>query len=642
MSFQNTDQAETPASLLEKATAVARKSLNEALDYINAALVLAEKDNHPEQIDEALAFRAQVHAQLRMYEAGLEDAQRALEGYTQRGNERGRASVLNTLAIIKENAGEYTESFSLQIECLQILRRLAIPEAIAQVASNIGLTCSYIGDWTQALEFYKESLAEWDKLPDQPGKGLLLINLGFAHASLSQYETAESHYREALKVLGDDPLRTCLVHVNLAQTFLERGKLDAAREHARNAWELSQQQEDPVKRGHALHCLGSVQAAIGDTRAARESFDQALKIYSAVPIPRGRAIVLRAIAGLVENEPEAALELLAEARDMAIKSGLKPILIDILGDFNRLHKQQGNWEEAHRFLEEKVQAEKAVNAEISQLKMETLQMDMKLRQSQRETELERLRSTQLSDALMDLEQQKKRAEEENRQKSEILHFAAHDLRNLLNGITGTAELINLDRAEIEHLPHICELVDMMCGAVAKLQHTLQNVLKAAAAESGQVELTREPVALESLLTESVNAWLKAASAKSQSIQRLPGDAALQLSIDRNRIRDCLDNLISNAIKYSPHSATIRTGIEADDQTVSFFVADEGPGLTDEDKRRAGRLFQKLSAQPTGNESSIGVGLAVVKGYAELHGGRMEIESPPEGGSIFRVVLPVDP
>lgn len=635
------DLSDSFDTLLEKAIAHSRTSLREALELVNKALALAEQANDADQVDKGLSFRAQLHAQLGRRAEGIADAERALAGFRARGNDRGQASVLNTLAIIQEHSGHYAESFSLQSQSLEILRRFDEPAALAQVASNLGLTCTYLGDWNQALHFYKESLEAWEQLPPQTGKAILLVNLGFAHASLHEYGFAESYYREALDIFGDDdPLHTSLVYTNLAKARMENGDLEEAARLAEIARAQSEQQDDPTRRAHALDCMGSILAAKGDLKGSRTAFEQALSIYQELENRRGCAIVLIALARLTRDEPGKATRLLQEAEEMAHQSGLKPIQIDILGHFHELCKQRGAWEEACNYLERKIEAEKALLKEHTDLRLKTLRMDLKLEQSQRETELERLRSNELAEALADLEEQKRLAEEESRQKSEILHFAAHDLRNLLWGILGPAELIDSERESLTGFPEILDLVDSMNRSAHILQETLHNVLTAAAAESGEVRLTRKQVDAGSLVREAVAHWTAAAGAKQQAIERLENDANLVVFIDRSRILDCLHNLVSNAIKYSPPGSTIRVGIERSTDSIRFFVADQGPGLSEEDRQRAGRLFQRLSAKPTADERSIGVGLAVVKRFSELHGGRMEIECPPDGGSIFRIALPI--
>ena len=629
-------------SLLEQARESMQNSVRSALPLATQALAQARRKADNPLVDDILAFRAQVWSLLKEGDCGLADAEEALEGYLIRGNERGQASVMNTLAIIKESTGHFTEAFRLKIECLKIVRKLDLPQGIAHVASNLGLSCTYVGDWDQALEFYQESLAAWVRLPPQEGKGHLLVNLGFAHASTHNWAEAEECYREALEIYGKkDPLHTSLVYANLARCHLDSGKIEEATVCSGIALELSEQQDDPAKKAHALNGQGAVLVKVGDLKGAEQAFSKALEIYASIPMPRGQAIALRELALLASQTPEKAATLLSEAQELAQKSGLKPVLVDILGDFHELCLKHEHWEKACHYLREKTQTEKALLKDSTALKLITLQMGMKLTQSQRETELERSRTIELTKALEDLQCEKKRAEEENRQKSEILNFAAHDLRNLLWGILGPAALIDSEREKIKDHPEIMDLVDAMMTSSQRLQETLHNVLNAAATESCSIQLSKQPTPLQPVLAKALDHWRASATAKDQSLHLQPGHEQLFAHVDPARISDCLHNLISNAIKYSPKRSSIQTGIQVTEKEIAFFVADEGPGLTEDDRRQMGRLFQRLSAKPTGNEVSMGVGLAIVKRFAELHGGRLEVNCPPAGGSVFRLVLPVD-
>jgi signal transduction histidine kinase len=110
--------------------------------------------------------------------------------------------------------------------------------------------------------------------------------------------------------------------------------------------------------------------------------------------------------------------------------------------------------------------------------------------------------------------------------------------------------------------------------------------------------------------------------------------------DTDRIREAIDNLISNAIKYSPIGGKIGVvvGHEGGDTTIR--VSDEGAGLSPEDLGRLFGRFQRLSAKPTAGESSTGLGLSIVKRIIDMHGGEVTAESEGPGkGSTFTITLP---
>jgi signal transduction histidine kinase len=144
---------------------------------------------------------------------------------------------------------------------------------------------------------------------------------------------------------------------------------------------------------------------------------------------------------------------------------------------------------------------------------------------------------------------------------------------------------------------------------------------------------------------SVEAYQEAFEEKKQTIvTNTPQSLIIQG--DEARLRQIVDNLLSNAMKYSPEGGQIAVSIKTSraghpntSQCVELSVTDSGQGFTDEDKTRLFGMFQRLSAQPTGGESSSGVGLASVKHLVELHGGTITLESTPGQGSTFIVRLP---
>ena len=103
----------------------------------------------------------------------------------------------------------------------------------------------------------------------------------------------------------------------------------------------------------------------------------------------------------------------------------------------------------------------------------------------------------------------------------------------------------------------------------------------------------------------------------------------------------MDNLISNAVKYSPFEETIEVAIKTNSDSVIFEVQDAGPGLTQDDLKKVFGKFQKLSASPTGDESSSGLGLSIVKRIIELHNGKVGVESEEGKGAKFSFELPLN-
>jgi signal transduction histidine kinase len=129
----------------------------------------------------------------------------------------------------------------------------------------------------------------------------------------------------------------------------------------------------------------------------------------------------------------------------------------------------------------------------------------------------------------------------------------------------------------------------------------------------------------------------------------PKNATTMVLADRLAVEQIIDNIISNAVKYSPHGKNVWVSVEERTMTLKanenmknaivFAVRDEGPGLSEEDKGKLFSKFSRLSAQPTGGEHSTGLGLSIVKKMVELMNGKVWCESELGKGATFLVALP---
>ncbi|MFN3394359.1 MAG: sensor histidine kinase, partial [Candidatus Thermochlorobacter sp.] len=182
----------------------------------------------------------------------------------------------------------------------------------------------------------------------------------------------------------------------------------------------------------------------------------------------------------------------------------------------------------------------------------------------------------------------------------------------------------------------------------------------AAQEAGKTQLQKSFINLSEVIESVLHENLPNAQAKSQTLH-LFVEPHIMAEVDAAKIRQVLDNLVSNAIKYSPFgkAITIRCEKRLDSHTEDFrhepasqpahtsqskvliSVQDEGQGLSEDDLKRLFLKFQRLSARPTGGESSTGLGLSIAKHFVELHGGKIWAESAGKGkGATFFVELPI--
>ncbi|MCE1229954.1 MAG: response regulator [Firmicutes bacterium] len=226
-------------------------------------------------------------------------------------------------------------------------------------------------------------------------------------------------------------------------------------------------------------------------------------------------------------------------------------------------------------------------------------------------------------------------------KSRFLGIAAHDLKNPMTTILVLAQQLEESLDQPAPIETRRKQLNRIQEAVKKMLSIIQAQLDSAASESGQVDLCLAPTDLAQMAKEVIEDNHLYAASKQIVLHCVAPESPITAYLDDTRIRDVMDNLVNNAIKFSPPARTIRLEVERVDRLVHFSVHDQGPGLTDEDKKLVFGLYQRLSATPTGSELSTGLGLSIVKQRVELHGGRVWVESEAGHGATFHVELPQD-
>ncbi len=222
----------------------------------------------------------------------------------------------------------------------------------------------------------------------------------------------------------------------------------------------------------------------------------------------------------------------------------------------------------------------------------------------------------------------------NQEKNHLISIVAHDLRNPLTSSLTIANLLKTESSAFgeEHRENISFLVN----ALERMSKLVNRILDIRVIESKKLDLKPEPTNVIHILRE-INAFYKDALQKKDIELHLDSDDDnYYIEVDRNYATQVFDNLVSNAIKFSPPHKRIHIRLTGQNGTVRTEVKDEGPGLTAEDKKKLFKRFQKLSAKPTGNEKSTGIGLSIVKKFVEAMDGKVWVESEPGKGSTFFV------
>jgi signal transduction histidine kinase len=223
--------------------------------------------------------------------------------------------------------------------------------------------------------------------------------------------------------------------------------------------------------------------------------------------------------------------------------------------------------------------------------------------------------------------------------AKFLALATHDLRNPIAGILA-ASLFLLDEAsgllDEEH----ARLLESIESSSRLLLRLIDGLLDVSKIEAGISALTSQPTDLRALIERNLvmnrllanRRGIRIILAAEASVPPVLGDAT--------RLSEVVDNLVANAIKFSPTGGTIEVGVRLEGNMIVMSVRDEGEGIAEDEVESMFKPFQKRRPGRATAEHGSGLGLAIAKGIVQGHGGRIEVESHPGSGSTFTVFLPI--
>jgi signal transduction histidine kinase len=223
------------------------------------------------------------------------------------------------------------------------------------------------------------------------------------------------------------------------------------------------------------------------------------------------------------------------------------------------------------------------------------------------------------------------------QHNQILNATAHDLKNPLTTIPVRADLIKMKKNDPDTVDAMCDQIKV---ASLNMVRIIDELLQSGSMEAGEVRLLLMKLNVSLLVSNVVSMNQPLAERKGQMIH-LSSKIDAIVNGDEGKLNEVVDNLINNAIKYSPANTNIYVRVKTQNKQVLIEVEDEGPGLTVDDKKQLFQRFTQLSARPTAGEQSTGLGLSIVKVLVESHGGRIFAENKAgNSGAIFSVELPL--
>jgi signal transduction histidine kinase len=243
-------------------------------------------------------------------------------------------------------------------------------------------------------------------------------------------------------------------------------------------------------------------------------------------------------------------------------------------------------------------------------------------------------SEDLGHANDSLENARKTAERLTRACEQVLAAVAHDLRNPLNLVSVTTQLLMEPDLAPERRKSVFAI---NARAVQRMNRLIDDLLDVVRMEAGCLYLNFGSCDIADVLVEIMESFQTRATQQGLSLALCPEPPSAIIHADKERLVQMIDNLVGNALKFTPRGGCVSVGGYVEPDEVGVIVADTGPGIPEEQRER---LFDRFWQARSADRRGLGLGLHIAKSIAEAHGGRLWVESTIGSGSTFHFAMPM--
>jgi len=544
-----------------------------------------------------------------------------------------KAHAMRVMGAVLSNNGFYVNGAELLLQSRTIFRRYN--DKLGEANINISLAHLYdnLGDSYQSLNFSKSALRLLLLNPVKERLGIVYNNLGRSYNDSNQLDSAEYFTKMSIEVnkeIDNIPLLQSNYR-NMGIILFNKAAYDSAIYYSNKVLQIDKE-------------LGEY----SNTWAVAESH------------------LTQAKVALIRNRFEKVPAHLNEAQDFAAQYGYLNILLEvmkvsfnfynIIGDYEMLEK---SWDEYLILSDSAAKIDKRSKRQIVEWYEDRLVSDSEMREAkikvaEKENQIVRLAIiivfvfavlflllflyTKINKTNRQLDDQKKKLEKLNNTKTKLFSIIAHDFRSPLAQISGFSNLLsehidNLDPKELKSMAS--QMNDSVNNTIAMTENLLAWARNQMEGSSSQPIL----IDLKDIFEQLKGLLIPQAEEKNISLNFQMEDS-IMVKADPEEITVIFRNLITNAIKFTPAGKAVNILLQKSGSHAKVKVIDEGIGMDEKTKTELFDLSNKTSRKGTAGELGTGLGLLLCKEFVDKTGGKIEVESTPDVGSVFKVFLPL--
>jgi signal transduction histidine kinase len=568
----------------------------QSIKLFDDALILAKESNTAELIPEILFETGVANHNLSNHSEAAAYFEAALSLPAIEKETFLKANTLRCLSVQYIRTNNIEKAVKTLYESQQVSIQYGHDENLHMVESTFGSLYIQLKMFDKALEHELKSLELAEKLKISGTVGYSHLGIGSCYFLLNELEKAEYHLS---KVFEDECTNFTLTNTYyyLSKLYVSLNQLDKALDAAIKGHKIAAENKIKDYTAISLGMIGKINILLGHNNNAIRYLNEAIAIAE-------------------------------EFDSKRIYFALYKDIIEAYGKVKDYKNQSEAYEKLYKYHTEYLEQQ-------SKLKIKQLNHEFHIEQANRETELEKVRSIELNNALKEVRKLNEELEEVNREKNDFMAVAVHDLKNPLQNILSTARII---KATNNDNPELRDFADNIVLQTDRMFSLIRKLLDHSSLEQGKVKLKLSQFKAERLCREILNDFTHAASKKNQNLTYENNCNGDLLYTDYDILYQIMGNIVSNALKFSEKDKNIGMSSYTENGSVVFEVVDEGPGFTDEDMKNVFKKFSRLSAKPTNGENSTGLGLSISKKLTELIDAEIMLESLPGKGSKFQIKI----
>lgn len=590
-----------------------------ALEYLQAALYYTEKKGDMAGIASVSSNIGAVYGMRGEWHKSLEYLEQALQIYSDQQNESGMIRLYGMLGNVHKGLGNYDLALDYMAKSLDGYEKMGHRSAWAVTLGNIGSVYVQLGDFDHALEYLQQAINVHEQLGEISSAARVSGNIGVVYRNKGMYQRAEEYYNRAISLHEQcgEKSGMAIITGNLGIMYMHMRLYEKAAEYMKKSLIMHQDLSENTGIASMLTNLGELYV---EKKYAGHNLDKAAAY-------------------------------LKESVEINEKYGAKGQNIQNYKLLADIFQEKEEWQQSALFFRSFYQLEQQVLSEKAHKRAEELSYELKKAEKEKETAVEKARQEEreaallemtrlnksLTDTIYNTEYLNSRLMNAVKAYNEVLGIVAHDLKNPLTSILLNISALQRNKKSIEN-DESAILLERIVAIAGRMRSIIDQLLYIDMQDAGLMKMQLADIDIIPVIRQLCDENSQKAVQKNIIIQQNIPASLPKVKADASGVARIIDNLLSNALKFSPEGSEIDIECSVHDQSIILSVQDNGPGIHPDEIHLLFEKYSTLQAKPTAGEDSTGLGLSICYSLAQKMGANLSYKSGSDKGARFYLEL----